>query len=511
MQATNKKAVIYCRVSTKEQVDEGGSLATQEKLCKEYALKNGYEITRVFIEQGESAKNANRTQLKELLTFCGIKKNGISAVIAYKIDRVARNIDDYRQIRLMLTSKGVEIKSTSEYFEDTPAGRFMENIIANVAQFDNDVRTERSVGGMREAVREGRFVWGAPLGYDNLKVGGKTNIVPNTTAPFIQKAFEEVAKNTHPPYEIWRQLTKEGLVNRKGKPISKAYFYLMLSNEFYTGLIIGLGERVKGIFEPLISQELFEQVQRVLQRRTHRVLEYKRDNPDFPLRRFVSHASGKKLTGCWAQGRNKKYPYYLFHIKGMEFKKGDLERTFKDFFDEFRLNEKQFAKLKGQVREHLIKATENQRKEIALAHKQVADLKDRQRALIKKNLEGVISDTILREQLEYIEAELVQAASLVVSPYDFGKQDIEAAFKMIAEYLKKPSSVWAIAPLDLQLKLQWFNFPNGVTFDGKKFRTTEISCLFKDNGTFTGSQFTRVRPVGIEPTTNRLRVECSTS
>jgi len=52
----NKRAVIYCRVSTKEQVEEGNSLATQEKICKEYALKNGYEVAELFIEQGKVPK-----------------------------------------------------------------------------------------------------------------------------------------------------------------------------------------------------------------------------------------------------------------------------------------------------------------------------------------------------------------------------------------------------------------------------------------------------------------------
>src|SRR5579871_3865165 len=98
----SKWAVIYCRVSTREQVEEGNSLSTQEKMCKEYALKNGFEVKRVFIEEGESAKTRNRTELKKLLEYCSNKKNQIQAIIAYKIDRISRNIDDYSQIRILL-------------------------------------------------------------------------------------------------------------------------------------------------------------------------------------------------------------------------------------------------------------------------------------------------------------------------------------------------------------------------------------------------------------------------
>ena len=138
MNSINEKrnAIIYCRVSTKEQVEEGNSLVTQERNCREYAAKNNYHIVQVFIERGESAKTAERTELQNLFKFCALKKNEITAVIAYKIDRISRNTDDYSQIRILLKRYGTEIKSNSEHFEDNPAGRFMENIIANVAQFD---------------------------------------------------------------------------------------------------------------------------------------------------------------------------------------------------------------------------------------------------------------------------------------------------------------------------------------------------------------------------------------
>lgn len=488
-----KRAVIYCRVSTKEQVDEGGSLATQEKICKDYAIKNGYTVAEIFIEEGESAKTAKRTQLRKMQDFCTSKKNRISAVIVYKVDRLARNIDDYRQIRLGLTSHGIDIKSTSEYFEDTPAGRFMENIIANVAQFDNDVRTERSVNGMKDAIREGRFTWYAPIGYRNVKIGGKSNIEKNHMAPIVKKAFEEVAANVKPVYEVWRQMLKEGLVNRKGKPVSASYFYSMLVNELYMGWIVGLGERQKGIFEPIISEDLFEQVQRVLKRRKYRTTQYKRDNEDFPLRRFISHPTGKKLTGCWSRGRNKKYPYYLFHIKGLEFKKDTLNTAFLNYYDEFKLSDEQAEKFRQKVRENLIKATSERQKERRLAEKYIADLKLRQKAIIQKNLEGVISDAILRDQLELIEEEMTKISATIVS-IPSTATDYEKCLPYVIDFLKKPSSLWVKAHLMGRLKLQWFNFPKGITFDGEEFRTAEVCNLFKGEKLFSAQNSYRVPP-----------------
>ena len=269
MEQTTKRAVIYCRVSTKEQVEEGNSLATQERNCREFAAKHGFAIASTFIEQGESAKTADRTELKKLVAFCTVKKNAVAAVIVYKIDRLSRNTDDYSHIRMMLKKSNTEIRSTSENFEDTPAGRFMENIIANVAQFDNDVRAERCKGGMHDAVRDGRYVWMAPYGYSNVRVNGKATIAPNKDAHLIQKAFEMVAKQQLPVLQIHRNLITEGMVNASGKPISRAHFYRLLKNELYVGWINKFGERHKGAFNSIISDGLFYKVQRTLSGQRH--------------------------------------------------------------------------------------------------------------------------------------------------------------------------------------------------------------------------------------------------
>lgn len=474
----NKRAVIYCRVSTKEQAEEGNSLVTQENNCREYALKNGYEIAEVFIEQGESAKTADRTQLQKLLAYCAFKKNNIQAIIAYKIDRISRNTDDYSQIRILLKRHGIEIKSTSEYFENTPAGRFMENIMANVAQFDNDVRTERSVGGMATAMREGRYVWQAPIGYINQKVNGRATIVQSEKAPLVKMVFESVATKTETVDEIRIKVAHLGMCSKMGRPLSPSYFYRLLKNETYAGWIIKFGERHTGHFEPIISEKLFAETQLALARKK-RTKPYFLENPDFPLRRFITYPlTNEKLTGAWSQGRRKKYAYYRYKRANILWTKEILENSFLNFLDRYSFSEELYIKLKKEIRFLLKSKSEINHKAVEVLLQQEKDLKEKRLALVEKNLNGVINDSLLKENIGIIEEELwqIQQAKEIKSDNttDFGK-----VLEYLHEFFLHPSKIWIELPFHLKLKLQWFVFPKGITLDKTEIRTVEICSIFK--------------------------------
>lgn len=76
------RAVIYCRVSTKEQT-HNLSLPTQQKHCVEFCQRQGFEIAHVFVEQGESAKTADRSEFKKLLEYCRINKGRVHFLVVY--------------------------------------------------------------------------------------------------------------------------------------------------------------------------------------------------------------------------------------------------------------------------------------------------------------------------------------------------------------------------------------------------------------------------------------------
>ena len=101
-ETAQKRVVIYCRVSSKEQVDNT-SLESQERFCREFATRQGMEVTRVFIERGESAKTADRPQFQAAVKFCIEKRQGVGFFLVYKVDRFARNQEDHMAMRAVLS------------------------------------------------------------------------------------------------------------------------------------------------------------------------------------------------------------------------------------------------------------------------------------------------------------------------------------------------------------------------------------------------------------------------
>ena len=139
-----KRAAIYCRVSTKEQVGNY-SLETQEDACRKYCLQNGIEVNKVFIEEGESAKTARRTVFQQLLEYCRKNRKRITHVIVYAVNRFARSQEDHLAVRAMLKKHGITLRSVTEPIDDSPTGTLMEGVLMSFSQFDNDIRSMRTV------------------------------------------------------------------------------------------------------------------------------------------------------------------------------------------------------------------------------------------------------------------------------------------------------------------------------------------------------------------------------
>ena len=163
-----KKGIIYVRVSSADQT-QGTSLDSQERACREYAQKCGIEVVQVFVERGESATAATRTEFIKALEFCRKNSGVVSSFIVWKIDRFARNTTDHFAVRAKLTQQGVTLLSVTEPITQDHIGKLMETFLAGYAEFENEVRKQRCTGGMQARLREGVWCWSPPIGYTNSK------------------------------------------------------------------------------------------------------------------------------------------------------------------------------------------------------------------------------------------------------------------------------------------------------------------------------------------------------
>ena len=213
----------------------------------------------------------------------------------------------------------------------------MEGVLAAFAQFDNDVRSDRTRAGMKAALELGRWVFLAPIGYLNAPRSMGKSLMPDPErAPLVRRAFEEYATGQFTKEQLLKRARAWGLTNRRGKPLTSQAIGVLLRNQLYAGIVDvpEYGVRAKrGDFEPLISEDLFYRVQAILSGRVPSTAPRQRAHPDFPLRGFVRCEScGRGLTGSWSKGRSEYYAYYHCRpgCRAVNVTKAKLEGLFAD-------------------------------------------------------------------------------------------------------------------------------------------------------------------------------------
>jgi hypothetical protein len=278
----------------------------------------------------------------------------------------------------------------------------MENILACFAQFDNDIRKDRTIAGMKAAVQVGRFPHKAPIGYLNRKNSdGTPTLVPDPErGPLIRKVFELFAPGRHSKEEVRKMVTALGLNTPSGNTVSPQTFDRVLRNPIYAGWVVEKRwkERARGGFAPLVDDETFEQVQAVLSGRRPVTTPYVRNHPDFPLRMFVRCGKcGKPLTGAWSTGRNKKYAYYRCpnrKCKAVNVGRDELDGAFLSFMEKLRPKPDFVDKWKNNVLEvWKAKQTDAAEVEKTLAER-VQQLKDRRMRLVDAFLDKQVTQDV---------------------------------------------------------------------------------------------------------------------
>lgn len=250
------------------------------------------------------------------LSYCKTDRE-VGYVIVESLSRFARNVADQASTIKTLLDCGVRVRSIAEpNVDETAAGRLAANIHGSFNQFYSDQLSEKMKVRSRAAVEAGRWPWPAPAGYVNLKSAKESgpNIEPDRTSePLLHRAFEMMATRLHTQAEVLKIVTELGLRNRKNRPFVPQEFQRILRNPVYAGwnCVPSMPDiRVKGLFRPIVSQELFDRVQDILDKKKPVAAPRRKINPDFPLKHFIRcGVCSTPLTACFARSKNgKRYP-----------------------------------------------------------------------------------------------------------------------------------------------------------------------------------------------------------
>ena len=422
-------AVIYLRVSTKEQAErdgdpEGYSIPAQREACRRKASSLGAVVVEEFADKGESARKADRPRLQALLAY--VRDHAVDYVIVHKIDRLARNRADDVEITLAIRSAGAKLVSCSENIDETPSGLLLHAIMSGVAEFYSRNLANEVIKGSVQKARGGGTIGKAPLGYLNVRKlqNGRevrTVEVDPLRGPLMKWAFETYATGEWSIRRLCHELGERGLDTvpgpvRPSKPIYQSLLHMRLRDPYYKGLVRYRGVEYPGSHEPFVSAELWQRVQDVLTAQ-NQAGEKQRQHLHYLKGSLYCGNCGSRLLITNARSRSGTiYPYFV--CSGRHNKYTDctfravlietVERQVEALHAHYRLDRDTAAAL-----EHtLIVEFEAQRKESdqereRLLKRQQRLLAEREKLLQAHYAEAIPLD-LLREEQERIRVALGQ-------------------------------------------------------------------------------------------------------
>ena len=387
----NKKCIIYVRVSTEEQT-KGYSLNGQERIDKDFAASLGYEVIKVFREEGISAKDLKRPVLKEMMKWGKEHTGEFQAVIFWKWERISRGTEeDYVILGKFFQECKVQPLSVTECNETSPEGELLRHFIKGLNLYELRKISQRTAMGMEQKAREGIRPSKAPIGYKNVsdESGKRIIVIDKKTAPFIKKAFELYATGNYSLKRLGETLYFDGFKNKKGEKYPPRKFEWMLKNSFYIGQLPYKGAIYEGKQEPIISKDLFYQVQSMFGLRKP-----KTHDMYFPYTNMIKcqncgkhNLSAEMKTGAHNSG---EYIYYRCHCGVKAIRQEEIEKVFMQMLDDIYIPPAEIELLKSEAKEILqaIKDYENSIESPIEIQKKIEMLKNRIKNSYADKLDG---------------------------------------------------------------------------------------------------------------------------
>jgi len=259
-QPQGAKYCLYARKSSEQDERQALSIDSQIKEMLAMAERDGIEIVETIKESHSAKDSGQRPAFTELLLR--IREGDFNGIMTWAPDRLSRNAGDLGSL-VDLMDQGLlhEIRTHGQIFRNSPNEKFLLMILCSQAKLENDNKGVNVKRGMRTKCEMGWRPGVAPIGYLNNYADNTITVDPER-APIIKEIFNKVAKQGDSGRDIFNWINNEtSFITRGGKKMPLSTIFLILKNSFYYGEYTYGEGTYHGKHEPLITKELFDEVQ----------------------------------------------------------------------------------------------------------------------------------------------------------------------------------------------------------------------------------------------------------
>ena len=395
--------VIYARYSSHNQKEE--SIEQQIDECQLYAKENGITVTHIYADKAVSGRTDKRTQFQRMMRDA--EKCAFDVVIAYKSNRISRNMYNALSTESKLDNYGIQVLYAKETFGNTAAGRFALRTMMNVNQFYSENMAEDIKRGMKDNAEACKVNGSLPYGYKKGEDGKYA--IDEPRAAVVREIFEKYLKGV-PNSEICASLNARGITTKTGGPWGKSSFHRMFFNERYIGIYEHSGIRVEGGVPAIVSKEVFYAVQERAKSKPNPMGVRRRGRADYLLTGKLLCGECKHpmigVSGTSATGDLHYYYTCDSRHSGGECKKANVRR---DFIEKLVLEMTLECLSDANIIDFLVKGYADLRKQIEeesdvpLMETELANKKKSLSNILKAIEAGIFNDTTSErmKELEY--------------------------------------------------------------------------------------------------------------
>ncbi|MGB0757840.1 MAG: recombinase family protein [Patescibacteria group bacterium] len=272
MSSQKEKCVMFFRVSSREQREEGYSIEAQSRLLNDYKSRLNFKALKTFDMSETGSKHKERKLFNEMMSYT--RKNDARHIICEKVDRITRNLKDAATIDDWLQENEQNrihfVKDNLILSKYSKSNDLLQwDIKVALARHYSNNLSEEVIKGTTEKALQGWYPGGKKRGYLSVRPDGQKKAIwiqdetEQSELPYIKRAFELYAYGNHTLKTLRLALASEGWVDKDGKPIPKSTLAKLLSDPFYSGPFFWKGILyTKYNHKPIISQEVFEIVRK---------------------------------------------------------------------------------------------------------------------------------------------------------------------------------------------------------------------------------------------------------